>query len=123
MEHCSDSVSDSTSNTDTNVASSPPAACADPPVITFPALLGERFEIYRVSVDRLQGQFPACHVEQELREMQAWLEAHPRRRKTKKGMHSFITRWLSKEQDKASPGMTGAARRDYSKGVTENGGF
>ena len=36
----------------------------------------------------------------ELRKMQAWLSANPKRRKTKKGILRFIVNWLMKEQDK-----------------------
>lgn len=39
-------------------------------------------------------------VEQELREMSDWAESNPSKRKTKKGILTFIRNWLSKEQDK-----------------------
>ncbi|GGY87800.1 hypothetical protein [Shewanella fodinae] len=45
--------------------------------------------------------FPALDVMQELRQMLAWLDANPTNRKTRTGIKSFITRWLSKSQNKA----------------------
>ena len=61
---------------------------------------GMRVAIMGHEVTRWQEQFPAVDVTAELRKIQAWLEANPERRKTARGMHRFIVRWLSKEQDK-----------------------
>ena len=47
--------------------------------------------------------YPAVDVEQELRSMVGWTEANPQKRKTKRGITSFIVRWLAKEQGKATP--------------------
>lgn len=44
--------------------------------------------------------FPAVDVEQELREMESWGQANPTKRKTRRGIKSFIHKWLSDEQDK-----------------------
>ena len=38
---------------------------------------------------------------QELKKMLGWLESNSKNRKTQNGIKSFITRWLSKCQDKA----------------------
>lgn len=44
--------------------------------------------------------FPAVDVEQELRNMRAWLMANPSRRpSTSRGMERFVTRWLNRKQD------------------------
>ena len=43
--------------------------------------------------------FPAVDVEQELRQMRAWVMANPTKRKTRRGVSAFIVRWLSKAQD------------------------
>ena len=32
--------------------------------------------------------------------MIGWLESHPQRRKTKRGVRAFISNWLSKAQDR-----------------------
>ena len=37
---------------------------------------------------------------QELRKMIGWLEANPKKRKTKQGVLRFVTAWLAREQDK-----------------------
>lgn len=47
--------------------------------------------------------FPAVDVRQELREMKAWLDANPAKRKTAKGILRFVTSWLSREQDRGHP--------------------
>jgi len=61
--------------------------------------------------------FPAVDVEQELRNMRAWLLAHGERRKTSRGMDGFVVRWLSDEQDKA--GRNPAPRAGHRSGVDE----
>jgi hypothetical protein len=45
--------------------------------------------------------FPALDIMQELRQMLAWLDANPTNRKTRTGIKAFITRWLSKSQNRA----------------------
>lgn len=52
-------------------------------------------------------QFPGVSVDQQLRAMQAWLEANPTRRKTPRGMERFIVGWLSREQNRAPAPSSG----------------
>ena len=49
--------------------------------------------------------YPACDIDQELREMREWLLANPTKKKS--NYRKFITNWLSREQDK------GGARKEY----------
>ena len=58
------------------------------------------FDIPVSKVEKWKETYPAVDVEQELREMSDWAESNPTRRKTKKGILTFIRNWLSKEQDK-----------------------
>lgn len=58
------------------------------------------FDIPVSKVEKWKEIYPAVDVEQELREMSDWAESNPTRRKTKKGISTFIRNWLSKEQDK-----------------------
>lgn len=51
------------------------------------------------AIDRYKELYPAVDVEQELRNMVGWLESNPAKRKTRTGVASFITRWLSKAQN------------------------
>ena len=55
------------------------------------------------------ASFPAVDVPQALREMRAWLDANPDRRKTKRGMRAFVVRWLGREQDKGGNGQPARA--------------
>lgn len=57
---------------------------------------------YAVSEEQLkewQKIYPSVNVMQELRKMKGWLNANPKRRKTKNGINRFVTNWLSREQD------------------------
>jgi hypothetical protein len=84
-----------------DAAASPPPADLGPPVLVFQALSGKRFDVHREYIDRLQQQFPALRVENELRRMQAWLESNPKNAKTLQGMPRFIVNWLGRAQDRA----------------------
>ena len=55
-------------------------------------------------VEHFKELYPAVNVEQELRSMLGWLEANPRRRKTRSGIKAFITKWLSKTQNQGGVG-------------------
>lgn len=60
---------------------------------------------YAVTAEEMRewaGTYPAVNVEQEFREMAAWLKNNPSRRKTRKGVKRFIMNWLGAEQDKGN---------------------
>ncbi len=61
--------------------------------------------VYAVSAEELAewaGTYPAVDVEQEFREMAAWLKNNPEKRKTRRGIRRFIMNWLGAEQDKGN---------------------
>lgn len=60
-------------------------------------------------VDYYHQAFPAVDIMGECRKAHAWIIAHSSRKKTAGGMQSFLTKWLSKEQDRAS------TRRNHSR--------
>lgn len=78
-----------------------PAPPAEKPFISLETNTGQMFHVGPAYVARLQSQFPAVQVEQQLRQMQAWLESNRRNRKTTQGMTRFIANWLSRTQDRA----------------------
>ena len=47
-----------------------------------------------------QRAYPAVDVHQELMAMESWLDANPTKRKTARGIKSFVVRWLSRSQDR-----------------------
>ena len=54
-------------------------------------------------VERYEKLYPAVNIESEIRKMVGWCESNPTRRKTKRGINSFINAWLAKKQDKPNP--------------------
>lgn len=101
--------------------STEPQAASAPPAIVLPLNDGTE---YPVSVEQCQewaGLYPAVDVMQQLRGMKGWLDANPDRRKTKRGINSFIVRWLAKEQDKGGNAKGSVAVRKNSTYV-EHGG-
>lgn len=101
--------------------STEPQAASAPPAIVLPLNDGTE---YPVSVEQCQewaGLYPAVDVIQQLRGMKGWLDANPDRRKTKRGINSFIVRWLAKEQDKGGNAKVSVSVRKNSTYV-EHGG-
>lgn len=77
-------------------------------VITLQLNTGEEHPIIQEDVELWRTLYPAVDVLQELRNMKGWLLSNPTKRKTKRGIMSFVNRWLSKEQNKG--GKNGQAK-------------
>lgn len=67
-------------------------------LISIPAI-GAEVEICASAVKEWETLFPAVDIPQTLREIRAWCLANPEKRKTTGGIHRFVTRWLTKEQN------------------------
>ena len=72
----------------------------EPAVISLPLNDKSLYPITQKQVDEWSGLYPAVDVMQELRKMVGWLDANTSNRKTRRGIKSFVNRWLSKEQDR-----------------------
>lgn len=72
--------------------------------INLPVVDGSEFPITVEDIKKWQDFFPAVNIEQEFRTMKAWLFAHDKRRKTKRGMNRFIQSWLANRQN--NPGRS-----------------
>lgn len=70
------------------------------PIITLTLNDKSEFGVDRIQVQEWQELYPAVNIEQELRKMKGWLNANPKKRKTRRGITRFINGWLSREQDK-----------------------
>lgn len=73
---------------------------ASPPVVSIPLNDGTEYPVSQEQCQEWAGVYPAVDVIQQLREMREWCRNNPAKRKTAKGVRSFITRWLAKEQDR-----------------------
>lgn len=71
----------------------------EPPVILLPLNDGTEYPVTKEQFKELQGLYPAVDIMQQLRNMRGWCLSNPSKRKTKRGINSFMNRWLSKEQD------------------------
>jgi hypothetical protein len=68
------------------------------PLLSIPAV-GSEVAICASAVQEWEELFPAVDIPQTLREIRAWCLANPEKRKTASGIHRFVTRWLTKEQN------------------------
>ena len=73
---------------------------SEPALITLPLNDGSEWPVTTEMVTEWASLYPAVDVMQELRNMRGWLLSKPKNRKTPRGIRSFITTWLSKEQDR-----------------------
>ena len=69
------------------------------------------YEIPLEKLDFWKESYPAVDVEQEIRNMEAWADANPTRRKTRNGVVRFITNWLKREQDKGGSYQRGSSQK------------
>ena len=84
---------------------------ASPPAVSIPLNDGTEYPVSQEQCQEWAGVYPAVNVIQQLREMREWCRNNPAKRKTAKGVRSFITRWLAKEQDRGG--------QKHSKGIAE----
>lgn len=73
---------------------------SEPAVFEMPLNNKSFHPITQSDINTWQELYPAVDVMQELRKMKGWCDANPRKRKTKKGVRSFINSWLAREQDR-----------------------
>lgn len=69
---------------------------------------------YEIPLEKLnfwKESYPAVDVEQEIRNMEAWADANPTRRKPRNGVVRFITNWLKREQDKGGSYQRGSSQK------------
>ena len=76
---------------------------------------GTAYDVPLSMIDTWTAAYPAVDITQELRKMAAWLDSNPKKRKTRRGVTSFINTWLSKEQDKGGRYRTGQQEPERSE--------
>jgi hypothetical protein len=81
------------------LSAEPIDSAPSPAVISLPLNDGSQVPISQDQVNEWSALFPAVDVLQELRNMRAWADANPTRRKTRRGAQRFIVSWLSREQN------------------------
>lgn len=74
---------------------------ASPPVLLIPLVGDSEFGITEEMVREWARAYPGVDVMQQLRQMRVWAQANPTRRKTHRGLASFVVRWLTKAQNEA----------------------
>lgn len=91
----SESESESEDSTERQAASAPP-------VCLLPLNTGKEYAITAAQVEEWGKLYPAVDIMQALNAMRGWCLANPTKRKTARGILSFVNRWLAKEQDQVS---------------------
>jgi hypothetical protein len=89
---------------------------AAPALLTFQCV-GKGDKVWKLTqehVDALRADYPNLDVMAEARKAHAWAAANPSRRKTPRGMPSFLANWLNRATD-------GAWRRSAPAGGVKGG--
>lgn len=79
-----------------------PGPTAPPQVVLqFPVTGGKQktWDLDAVYLKSLQESFPALNIMAEARKAKGWLESHPSRLKTPKGMRRFLFSWMDRAQN------------------------
>ena len=84
----------------TDVCPEPEKSAPDCSGILLPLVDKSEYDVPLSKIEQWSQAYPAVDVRQELLRMISWLNANPKRKKTRRGVDRFITTWLSKEQDR-----------------------
>lgn len=84
-------------------------APAEPAVYTLPCIKNEVYPIVQSQIDRWAEAYPNVDIDLAIKQMIAWLDANPKKRKTRAGSPRFVNIWLGREQD------SGKTPRRYEK--------
>jgi hypothetical protein len=97
-----------------NTTSPQAVLCAEADVSVICIALNDRseFPISQSQIDEWQLLYPAVDVVQTLRNIRAWNQANPTRRKTKSGILRHIVAWLAKEQNQPKSDYKNALVRE-----------
>ena len=58
------------------------------------------YDVYQSEIDELKDIYPNADIDQEFKKMIRWIKDNPTKRKTRRGIGSFISNWLDKAQNK-----------------------
>lgn len=89
-----------------------------PSEFSIPLIDGTDYQVPAKLVDEWKATYLAVDVPQELREMRAWSLANKTKRKTRRGIESFIVKWLGKAQDTPSRAGQRPAADDWTGRAT-----
>lgn len=79
-----------------------PVGDSAPPVFELTLSGGlEHYGIDQQTFDKWTNTYPGVDVMTELHKAEAWCDANPTRRKTKRGAKRFLNGWLSRSQDRS----------------------
>ncbi|MBP3208370.1 MAG: hypothetical protein J6M64_00475 [Oscillospiraceae bacterium] len=85
------------------------------PVLMLPLTGNQEYPVYQEDIDSWKDTYPNVDILQELKEMREWCNANPQKRKTSRGIRTFIINWLAKEQDKGSNTAKGKTEKPIRK--------
>ncbi len=72
----------------------------------------------RSNLAEYREAFPDLDIDDEFRRAKVWLSTNPRKRKTARGMLSFLTEWLGRSQNKGGGRTHAGGRPQADKGPT-----
>ena len=106
------SASSSASASALKKESAEPPAASTPKLLTFPTVGHPPFwDLVEGQVDRWRELYPNLDIVSECRKALGWIEQNPTKRKTARGMGSFLVSWLNRAVDRGGrPAATNGSR-------------
>jgi hypothetical protein len=81
------------------------SASSEPSVLTFPTDGKiKSWNLTQSQIDKWREAYPSLDILGECKKALAWIEANPEKRKTAKGMKTFLVNWLNRSQDRGRGG-------------------
>lgn len=82
-----------------NAQSCEPTLSPEPPVFVFPCIKKQTYPVTQRQIDEWAEAYPNVDIKLSIKQMIAWLNSNPSKRKTAKGCPRFINSWLGRDQD------------------------
>lgn len=76
-----------------------PTLSPEPPVFVFPCIKNQTYPVSQRQIDEWAEAYPRVDIKLSIKQMIAWLNSNPSKRKTAKGCPRFINSWLGRDQD------------------------
>lgn len=90
---------DTVSGTEDLAQSCEPTLSPEPPVFELPCVKNQTYPVTQSQIDEWTEAYPRVDITLSIKQMIAWLNANPSKRKTTRGCPRFINSWLSSNQD------------------------
>lgn len=70
---------------------------------------GTFYDVDPMDINQWRQAYPRLNIPEQIQKMAMWADANPRKRKTRRGVRTFIVNWLNRSSDDAPKIVTVSA--------------